>query len=64
MAAERGVHPLDEVRADLVAEASGTRVDEGGHRSLPQTECLGRVGVEDAVDPLQLEEVVSGAQRA
>ena len=58
-----GVHPLDEVGADLVAQPARTRVDQDRHLPLAQPACSCRRFVVDAVNPLELEEVIAGAER-
>ncbi len=63
--AARGVeHDLDEVVADLVAEAARPRVDRERDAPLVEPEPRGRARVEDLVHDLDLDEVVARAHGA
>ena len=63
VAAHGLAHLLEVVGADLVAEAARAGVDE--HDDLPfnQAHSFSRFGMEDALDVLDFQEVVAGAER-
>jgi hypothetical protein len=64
VALQGGVHPAHEVGTDLVAEPARARVDQHGQLPLLEPERRGRADLVDALDPLELEEVVARAERA
>ena len=61
---ERGVHGPYVVGAHLVAEPARAGMDENRDLPLAEAEDTGRFGVEDPLHPLDLDEVVPGADRA
>ena len=60
----RGTHQLELILAGLMTESSAPAVDHHGERAGSEPEGLRRAGVEDAIDDLDLEEVIPGAERA
>jgi hypothetical protein len=56
-----GIHRPDVIRADLVPEPAGARVDQDSGLPLAEAEGVGRDRVEDAGNALKLDEVVPAA---
>jgi len=64
VAVEHCVHPFNVVRADLMTQAARAGVDQHGDLALAQAECTCGVRVEDPLDHLHLDEVVTRSHRS